>query len=78
MSQSMTAADYVAMIVLIVPCLFLMCLLPLFVDLARSDGHGSTRPPLWLRTAIFPRRTIMPPESRRLVVPGRVARGEGG
>jgi hypothetical protein len=36
MSQSMTAADYIAMIVVIVPCLFLMCLLPLFVDLRQE------------------------------------------
>jgi hypothetical protein len=44
MSQSMTAADYVAMIVVIVPCLFLMCLLPLFVDLRqerRSRQHAA-------------------------------------
>jgi hypothetical protein len=36
MSQSMTTVDYVAMIVVIVPCLFLMCLLPLLVDLRQE------------------------------------------
>jgi hypothetical protein len=32
MPQSVTTADYVAMIVVIVPCLFFMCLIPLIVN----------------------------------------------
>ena len=44
MPQVVTAAEYVAMIVVIVPCLFIMSLLPLFVD-AREVRRSRQHPP---------------------------------